>query len=37
MRKAGLLESPRRGCMRITPQGVEVLRQGLPRLDVSLS
>ena len=36
MRKAGLLESPRRGWMQITPQCVEVLRQGLPRLDLPL-
>jgi restriction system protein len=34
MKKAGLLESPRRGYMRITERGINVLRQKPDRIDV---
>ena len=34
LKKAGLLESPRRGWMRITARGREVLAQGLSHIDV---
>src|SRR5437899_541074 len=34
MKKAGLLDSPARGRVRITSQGLDVLRQNPPRIDV---
>lgn len=34
MKKAGLLESPRRGAFRITERGMQVLRAKPPRIDV---
>lgn len=36
MKKAGLLESPRRGWVRITPRGMAVLEQRPERIDISL-
>lgn len=36
MKKAGLLESPRRGLIHITPRGLEVLNKKPSRIDVSL-
>ncbi len=35
LKKAGLLESPKRGFHRIIPRGLEVLKQNLERIDVS--
>jgi restriction system protein len=35
MKKAGLLESPRRGWVRITPRGLDVLKEQPHRIDVS--
>lgn len=35
MKKAGLLESPRRGCVRITPRGLDVLKEQPERIDVT--
>lgn len=35
MCKAGLLESPRRGCFKITQKGQDVLNQNPPRIDVN--
>ena len=35
MKKAGLLESPRRGYFRITPRGLQVLEKNPPEIDVS--
>lgn len=32
LKKAGLLDAPREGVMKITPSGVEVLKEGLPKL-----
>ena len=34
MKKAGLLELPRRGYLRITDRGLEVLKQNPPKIDV---
>jgi restriction system protein len=36
MKKAGLLESPRRGRLKITQRGLEVLAQKPPKIDVSV-
>jgi restriction system protein len=35
MKKAGLLESPRRGWVRITPRGLDVLKEQPERIDVA--
>ncbi len=35
MKKAGLLESPRRGYFRITPRGLQVLEKNPPKINVS--
>lgn len=35
MKKAALIESPKRGVNRITPRGLEVLKQKLQRIDVN--
>lgn len=35
LKKAGLLEQPRRGVMRITPSGMETLRSGIDRIDIA--
>jgi restriction system protein len=35
MKKADLLESPRRGYFRITPRGLQVLDKNPPKIDVS--
>src|SRR3972149_1993285 len=35
MKKAGLLDSTKRGFLRITPRGLEVLNQKLNKIDVS--
>lgn len=34
LKKAGLLESPRRGALRITGRGIEILGENPPRIDV---
>ena len=35
LKKAGLLETSKRGHCRITPRGIDVLKEKLPRIDVS--